>query len=329
MATRAESAHAEGRTKYSRWRALLQSNGIWAAVIAILCVTGLLSPETISWNHFANVLQVASFVGMAALGQTAVILTGGLDLSVGGVITLVNIVAATMMNGEPGTALYAVLFSLLLGTLIGVANGLFVTRLNITPLIATLGMNSILFGAALVYTRGAPRGSMAPGFTAFGQAKFLSVPALAWVWLLTAVLLAVAFTHTPYGRRLYASGANPRAAWMTGVPVDRIKVIAYGLCGLTAAATGLLLSAYIGLPSLGIGDIYMLNTVAAVVVGGTALTGGKGTVWGSVGGALFITLLNSLTNVLRLSVGTQYIIRGVIIAAGIAFYTRIRERQSR
>lgn len=220
---------------------------------AVFLLSGVLSPGTMTFDHFADVLQVASFLGVAALGQAAVILGGGIDLSIGGVITLSNIVAPAVMNGDPGRIVPVTLFCLLLGALVGLVNGLLVTRVHITPLIATLSMNSILFGAALVYTRGAPRGAVPPGFVAFGQTSFLGIPAVTWVWWLCVAIFALLLGRSTFGRRVYAVGANRLASWMTGVNVQQVSLATYVLSGVAGAIAGLLLTAYIGLPSLGIG----------------------------------------------------------------------------
>jgi ribose transport system permease protein len=178
-----------------------------------------------------------------------------------------------------------------------------------------------------VYTGGAPRGSAAPNFTPFGQDYFLGIPVSALVWLALALLVAFITRKTVYGRQLYAVGANARAARLMGVKVERITISAYVLSSLMACAGGLLITAYIGLPSLGIGEQFLLTSVAAAVVGGTSLTGGRGSVIGTIGGALFITELNSVTNVLRVSNGVQFILQGVIIALSVLAYRGIGRKK--
>jgi len=294
---------------------------VWFAVVALYIIAGLIEPNMMSVRQISNVLQVAAFLGAVAIGQTIVLLVGGIDLSVASMVTLVNIVSTSVMNGEPANVVPAVLICLVLAAMIGAVNGFLVAILRITPLIVTLGMNFILFGAALVYTNGAPRGSAADTFTPFGQEHiFGNIPVSTLVWLALALLVAFITRKTVYGRRLYAVGANPRAARLMGVNVEGITISAYVLCSLMAAAGGLLITAYIGLPSLGIGDQFLLTSVAAAVVSGTSLTGGRGSVIAAIGGAIFITEMNSVTNILRVSNGVQFILQGVIIALSVLAY---------
>ena len=295
-------------------------SAVWVAVVVLYVIAGIASPAMLSTRQILNILQVAAFLGTVAIGQTMVLLVGGIDLSVASVVTLTNIVSTRIMDGDPGNVWKAVLISLALAAIIGLVNGLLVAVARITPLIVTLGTNSILFGAALVYTGGAPHGSAAANFTVLGQGYFLGLPISMLCWLALALVVAFITRRTVYGRQLYAVGANARAARLMGVHVERTLISAYILCSMLAAAGGLLLTAYIGLPSLGIGDQFLLTSIAAAVVGGTSLTGGIGTIIGSVGGAIFITELNSFTNILQVSNGVQFILQGVIIALSVLAY---------
>lgn len=317
----------EDRRQWLRRRA--GGGAVWLAVLLLYAIAGIASPAMLQGSQVLNVLQVAAFLGTVALGQTVVLLVGGIDLSVAGVVTLVNIAAAGAMDGRPERVLPAVALSLGLAAGVGLVNGLLVAAAGVTPLIVTLATNSILFGAALVSTGGAPRGSVAPGFAQLGQGHLFGFPASALCWLALAVALVWLLRRTVYGRRLYAVGANPRAAALMGVAVGRHLVSAYVLSSLLAACGGLLITAYVGLPSLGIGNQFLLSSVAAAVVGGTLLTGGVGGVGGTVGGALFITMLTSFTNILRVSTGTQFVLQGIIIAAAVVLYPIVGGRSGR
>lgn len=297
---------------------------IWFAVAALYLVAGLFSPAMLTGYQALNILQVAALLGLVAIGQTIALLTGGIDLSVGGVVTLTNIVSTSLMLGENGSTPTALAVCLALGVLVGVSNGVMITVLRVAPIIATLAMSSILFGAALVYTGGAPRGSASPIFKLAGQGSVLGFPVSAIVWLILAAVVAVLLRRTPFGRWIYAVGANPRAARLVGIPVKATLIGAYVLCSLMAVLGGFLITAYVGNPSLGIGEQYLLTSVAAVVVGGTALTGGVGSVVATVGGVLFMTELASFTNMARMSTGTQYIVQGFIIAMSVLVYRRLQ-----
>lgn len=276
-----------------------------------------------------NILQVTAFLGTVALGQTVALLVGGIDLSVSGVVTLTNIVVASVMAGQTDRMVPAIALCLLLAAGVGLINGLLVAVVHVTPLIVTLATNSVLFGAALVYTKGAPHGSVSSTFAEIGQGHLMGFPISTICWLLIALGIAWLLRKTTYGRQLYALGANPRAARLMGVHVGRLLISAYILSSLLAAAGGFLLTAYIGLPSLGIGDQFLLTSIAATVVGGTMLTGGLGGVIGTVGGALFITELNSFTTIVQVSTGVQYIIQGIIIALGVVLYPFVSGRRGR
>jgi len=296
---------------------------VWFAVIILYLIFGLISPAMFKSNQIFNMLQVAAFLGTITIGQTIVILTGGIDLSVSGVVTLINIVIASVINGQPELVLPAILICLILAIAVGLVNGVLVSIVKITPLIVTLAMDSILFGAALVYTGGAPHGLVTEGFAQIGQGSILGFPMSAVSWLSIAIIMIFVTKKLNFGRRLYAVGANPAAANLMGIRVGYVIIIAYVLSSLMACFCSILLTAYINLPSLGIGRQYQFASVAAAVVGGASLTGGVGNILGSIGGALFITELNSFTNIVRVSPGVQFFLQGFIIAASVVLYRTI------
>jgi ribose/xylose/arabinose/galactoside ABC-type transport system permease subunit len=293
---------------------------IWFAVTLLYGVSGLFSPGMFQVGQVFNILQVAAFLGVIATGQTLTLLAGGIDLSVAGVVTMANIVSTSVMAGRAETMLQGIVICLLLAAVVGLINGIMIVEVRVTPLVSTLGMNSILFGAALIYTGGAPHGSISPGFAVFGQGSYLGIPISTVCWLLIAAFIIWVTRKTTFGRQLYAVGANPVAARLMGIPVARITIFTYVLSSVLAATGGLLLTSYIGSPSLGIGDQFLLTSIAAAVVGGAALSGGVGSVLGTIGGTLFITELNSFTNIVRVSTGTQFVLQGAVIALSVLMY---------
>lgn len=278
------------------------------AVVGLYLVSGLISPAMFQLSQVLNILQLASFLGVVALGQTFVVLTGGIDLSQAGMVTLTNIAATSVMMGNNDNIALAILVCLFIAAAVGAVNGLIVTVLGITRLIATLGSNASLFGSALVFTGGAPYGEAAPAFEAVGTGTTFGIPNPTLIWLGLGLALAWLSRATVFGRWLYATGANPVAATLAGVPVERVTVAAYAMSALMACAGGLLLTAYIGSPSLGIGNPFMFTAIAAVVVGGAALTGGVGSMIATIGGAVFITELSWFANIIRVSTGTQFLV---------------------
>jgi len=245
---------------------------------------------------------------------------GDYDLSITGVLTLSQMMIG-ILNTSHGVSVYVcIVLALLMGALVGLINGVMITIVRVAPLIATLGMNSILFGAALVYTNGAPHGGIAPGFAFFGQGHLMAFPISTVCWLVVALTIAWVTRSTVFGRQLYAVGASATAAQMMGIPARRIVIIAYILSSVMAVLGGLLITSYIGSPSLGIGDQFLLSSIAATIVGGTALTGGIGSIVGTIGGTIFVTELNSFTNIVRVSTGTQFVLQGVVIALSVLLY---------
>jgi len=308
--------------------ALNRVGAVWFAVAALFIISGLISPAMFQFSQVLNILQVAAFLGVLACGQTLALLIGGIDLSQAGMVTLVNIVSTSIMLGRDGNIAQAVLVSLAIAALVGLVNGVVIVALRVTPLIATLAMNSILFGAALVYTGGAPHGQAAPSFQWIGAGSLFGVPVSMIFWLAIALVVAAVSRKTVYGRWLYAAGANATAARFMGVPVTAIVISTYAASAFFAGVGGLLFTAYIGAPSLGIGNAFLLTSVAAVVVGGTALTGGVGSVIATVGGTIFITELNSFTNVIRVTTGTQMVLQGAIIALSVVLYRSIGRQRA-
>ena len=300
------------------WQGLLaplRKSPVWVSVALLYVIAAIVTPAMLKPGQILNIFQVTAFLGLVATGQTIALLAGGIDLSVAGVVTMTNIFAASLMGGQDSRILPAVLACLAIGAVLRVA-----------PIIATLAMNSILFGAALVDTGGAPRGATSPAFNLIGQGSVLGLPASALCWLAIAIAVAYAMRHTTYGRWLYAVGANERAAQLMGVPTRLVLVVAYMLSAMLAVLGGLLVTAYIGNPSLGIGNQFLLTSVVAVVVGGTALTGGVGSVTGTIAGALFVTELTSFTNIAQASTGVQFVIQGVLIALSVIAYRMIGAR---
>ncbi len=299
---------------------------VWLAVALLFAIASIVSPAMMKPEQVMNILQVTAFLGLVATGQTIALLIGGIDLSVAGVVTLTNIVSTSVMMGVNGNIALAVAVCLVLSIVVGTINGALVAYLRVAPLIATLAMNSILFGSALVYTGGAPHGQAAPAFNMIAQGHILGIPTSALCWLAITLAVAFALRRTTFGRWIYAVGANERAATLMGVPARPVIVASYVASAILAMLGGLLVTAYVGNPSLGIGNPFMLSSVVAVVVGGTSLSGGAGSVIATVAGALFVTELTSFTNIAQASTGTQFIIQGVLIALSVVVYRQFGSR---
>lgn len=308
------------------WRALAAASGkgsVWLIVLGLYLAAGVISPAMFQIHQVLNILQVAAFLGAVAAGQTIALLVAGIDLSQAGMVTLTNILSTSVMMGQADRIVEAVAVCLFVAVVVGAVNGLFVAALGVTPLIVTLGMNSVLYGAALIYTGGAPRGAAPQAFQVLGSGSLSGVPISMLIWIALALALDWLTRRTVVGRWLYAVGANPRAAELMGVPVGGVLILAYVISAVMAGVGGLLITAYIGAPSLGIGNQFLLTSIAAVVVGGAALSGGVGSVVATIGGAIFITELASFTDIVRVSSGVQFVIQGLIIALSVLAYRHV------
>ena len=279
----------------------------------------LLSDRFLTDRNLANVLRQAAFLGTAALGQMLVILTGGIDLSVGSLVKLSVLVAALLMNGRPEMTWPAIAATLLLGVVVGLLHALLITKLNVAPFIVTLGTYSVLRGIALtVATK--PVGRASPAILDLYDLRLGPVPVLVIGFAFLLVIVAVLLRRSPFGRYIYAVGGNEQVARLSGLPVNRVKFGVYVLCSVLAAATGLLYVSRMGIGDPVVGDGLELQTITAVILGGTSLLGGRGTVIGTLGGVLLLGLTSNLLVVLKVNQWIQELIQGVIIVGAVALY---------
>jgi ribose/xylose/arabinose/galactoside ABC-type transport system permease subunit len=295
------------------------------ALLGMILLLAIVSPRSAEPSNLINLIRQGGPLALVAIGQTMVMISGGLDLSVGSVVILSDVMAAQMISGQEDRVIPVVLLVLGIGALIGLANGVLVVLLNVTPFIATLGMNFIVFGAALLYSGGAPRGDIPPNMRFWGNGFIADViPAAAIVLLIVALFTWFLLSRTTFGRRLTAIGANRRAAYLSGVGVRGVTLLAYGFSGLLASAGGLLLVAFVGVGTLEVGTDFLLGSIAAAVIGGTPFEGGKGTVGGTIAGVLFLMVLYSVLTALALPVSGRRIAEGLIILVAVALYARSR-----
>jgi ribose transport system permease protein len=288
-------------------------------LVLLLAVGTALSDRFATRSNLLNVFQQATGLGFVSLGQTLVVLTGGIDLSVGAMISLTSNFTSGWIDGDPNRVVIVVVGVLLLGGAIGCVNGLLTHYLKVHPLIVTLGMASILQGTTLLYSL-APAGKVPVAFEAlaYGRVLGLSVGGLAMLALFALVAVFLHLTRT--GNAIYAVGADPYGARLLGISVARTLVIAYGLSGAFAALTGVYLVSRLGSGDPWRGEGFELASITPVVVGGTALAGGRGGVLGTLLGVYLISLLNNLLNFLDVSTFYQWIIQGLIIITAVAIH---------
>jgi ribose transport system permease protein len=275
----------------------------------------------ITWNQLSTTFLVAAPLGMIAAGQTLVMLTGGVDLSVA--FTATAAAFATSWQGNNGTV-EGILAGLAVGIGIGLANGIGVGIFRVNPLIMTLGTSSVVFGLLSIYA-GRAFEKVVPDFVStLGSDRFFDyLPANLILWVVIAAILILGLRYTGYGRMLYAVGDNPVAARLAGVRVWQVLVVVYALCGLFSAVGGLLLVGFTNNPDLGLASPYLLQSVAAVVIGGTSIFGGWGSYSGTIVGVLILTVLGSLLTLLNAEEWQRQVIYGGIIIVLTAIYARV------
>ncbi len=290
----------------------------YLAVLALLAVTSLFSPGFLSPGHLRSIAVLAAFIGIVALGQTFVIIGGGIDLSVPWVLNSAAVLVTLVANGQNGPLLWAMPLLLAAGAAVGLVNGVGIALFGVPPIIMTLAVNVILQGAILVYTGGSPP-AMSPDFIQFlAVGRIWSVPVILLIWIFLALIASVILSKTAFGRHLYALGTSATVAEFSGLPTLRTAVLAYTLSGFTAALAGMLLTGYSGQAYLGMGDPYLFTSVAAVAIGGASILGGSGHYLGTIAGALVLTILTGLLPALNLSSGALLIVYGAVILVTVS-----------
>lgn len=320
------SAAAEEQGGRRRW---LRINPVYVVLALLLVAIVIISPHFLQPIGYMNFLKRAAPLAILAAGQVFVLVSGGFDLSVGSLITLTVIGSSILIADDPNATFWVIPLMLGIGVVVGVVNGLVVARLRVPSIIATLGMMITLNGIALTWSGGAPRGYLPETFRYFGRAVIRDVPVISIlpVALIVMVVVGAAFWwlmhRTGYGRLLHAVGDNPRASRLAGVPVDRVRVIAFVVSALSAVIAGILLGGFAGV-STDVGLGYELQAITAAVIGGAQLLGGRGAVGASIAGALTLMAIFTLLNMLGLPQPIRDVVQGVILisAVALAMYRR-------
>jgi ribose/xylose/arabinose/galactoside ABC-type transport system permease subunit len=295
--------------------------------IVAFVVVGVVEPSFRQPGNIASILLQSSFTGLAAAGMTLLIVGGMIDLSVAGVIALSAVtVAYVLPHTLVGTAVAA---ALALGALLGLLNGVIVTKLRFPPFIATFGMLNLYLAAAFIWTDGATVPVLSSGFLPLGFADVAGVPVLFLVMVAGVVVCHLLLHRTRFGRNLRAIGSSEAASRMAGLPVDRIRILAFGLVGLLTAMAGVGLTALLSSASPNMSLGFELNVIAVVVVGGTSLFGGSGTLLGTFTGAILFAGLSNALNLLNVASYWQYVLTGVVLAAALVVAGRREAHRAR
>lgn len=296
----------------------LQPLILLAILVAMVLIQGILVPGSLSVDQLLIISRQASALGIITLGQAMVILVGGIDLSVGATVMTVNIFCIAVMSGSNANGPKGLLVCLLIALAIGAANAVGVLLLNIAPFVMTLCTTTICEGICYVYTQGAPTGSAAPFIRTLGTGRLLGVPYSTLIWIALALIVWLILRFTTLGRTLYAVGGNPRAARLSGVNNRLVIAGTYLFSALMAGFAGLILTGYHNIASLTLQGDYAMNSLAAALIGGNAIEGGRGGVWGVVLGAFFMMLLMAILTMLGISQVGKLITQGCIILAVVA-----------
>ena len=300
---------------------------IYIVLVSVLIIASIMSPGYLKITHIASMLRIASFLGLVCIGQNLVMLTGSIDMSVAAVITLGNILGAQVLMGKDANILTALLIVIVAGLAVGICTSFGVSKLNIPAFIMTLGMSSIVEGFAMVYTGGAPKGSTSPALTRMTSSNMVGVfSGTAVLWLVIAAGFILFMRYTKFGRNVYAVGANPVAAKFSGINVRMTKAAIFIIAAVIYALVGFLLVGYTGTTYLEVGDTYHPNNVAAVIIGGTSVKGGKGGYFGTIAGVLLMVILTDFLTVLNVQESLRQVIQGVILILLIVLYAKDKER---
>ena len=266
------------------------NNAVWILLILAIGIMGLFRPSFFSVGILSNILVQATVLGLLAIAISMVILLGDINLSTvgtAGFSALTGVIA--MKSGLPVPL--SILVILIMGSIIGLVNGLIVTKLRANALITTLAMNMVLQGALLAITGGSSLSNLPDSFKFVSQGRILGFPALHLVLLVVFFVFHIVWTRTEFGRDLFAVGGNPRAAYIAGIKVDRVKIWAYVISGLLSGLAGWLLAGYMGAVTSSFGTTYEMQVIAAAVIGGVSLTGGRGSILGVLAGTLLLTVI--------------------------------------
>lgn len=305
-------------------------SNVWpyVAVVFLIVLGTIISKGFVAPDHLLSILNLAAFLGLVAAGQGLVILSGGIDLSVNSVISLSGVVSATLMAGSNAHLLLATTVCVVLGLFIGFLNGVGVAFIKIHPLVMTLGMTNIVQGAALLYTNGVPKGNAAPVLSELSTGRLLGVvPYVVLIWAVIAVVVILSTRRSIWGRWIYAVGNSPKTALYSGIRVPWVLVSLYIVSSLLATLAGLLLIGYTRTSYFNIGDPFQLNSIAAVVLGGSSILGGSGSYVGTIAGCIIMILIQAILPILSIPEAGRQISSGAIILVLLLMYGQERRRR--
>ena len=311
--------------RFSGGTVRLQEYGLVIAALVVFAVFAIAKPAMLKVDNLTGILSAVAIIGTMAVLSTFVILTGGIDLSVGAIMGLTGLLAQAVLTSSGGSAAVALLIGCSVGAAVGLVNGVLISRWQLPPIVVTLGAMTIVRGIALLIGNGSQRSVTQPKvYLQLGSALLFGIPFPVYIFLAIAVLGWLLQARTRFGFGVFAVGESERAARLCGLPVLRIKTLVYVLSGLGAGLAGMVLSSSTHTATAVYGTGYELSVIAAVVVGGTSLFGGRGSVLRSVLGAVFIGIINNGLAILNVQISEQLIAEGLVIVFAVAFDQYLR-----
>ena len=287
-------------------------------VFGIIClIISLITPQFLTVSNLTIIVTQVSINALLAFGVTFVIITGGIDLSLGSIVAVTGVTSAMLAHPDSYPVLIPIVMGLLAGLLMGVFNGFIITKSKIAPFIVTLGTMTIGRGLALILSDGRPVSNLSDSFNYLGSGTIFGIPILILIFILVFALCSIILSKTILGRHIYAIGGNEQAARASGINIDRVKLSVYSISGLLAGLAGILLASRIttGQPNAGAG--FELDAIAAVVIGGTSTAGGRGTMTGTLIGVLLIGVINNGLDLLNVTSYYQQVVMGIIIIGAV------------
>lgn len=300
-------------TRFWRWEA----SGILVALVALIAVLSVSTENFLSFYNITVIVRQTAFVGLVALGETLVLLIGGIDLSVGAAAGLSAIVGSLMLTSWGINPYLVIPLTAAFGMLLGCINGFFVAVLRLNPFIVTLASWEIFAGLTLVITKGYPIRPLGARFRIFGQGEVLGVPVPVLIFLASGAFLVWLLTQTRFGRNIFAVGGNRDAAILVGINARKVEFLAFGMAGLFAALAGILFASRMDAGQPSVGEGWLMGAITAAILGGTSLRGGQGSIVGTILGALLLTVLANGTVLLNVSGFWQRVIVGVVVLVAV------------
>ena len=302
-------------------KAIIKKNQgvVFCYLIALVLFAGfsVYMPGFARLSHIRTVFLESALIGIVALGQTLVVITGGMDLSVAWMMTIGAYMVSNLVNSSNANLVWGIPLMLVVTFGLGAINGFCISCLRVPAIVMTLGMNIILQGALVALTQGSPGQSAPPLLLTLGQKNLLGIPYLVIIWIIMTVVVMLALFKMKYGRKLFAIGNNATVAKYSGIRVDNTIILSYAISGMTAGIAGALLAGKVGSCYLAMGDTYQFKSIAAVAIGGTSMLGGKGNYLGTVAGSLTITILLGILVALNLPFGVQTMAYGLIVLISV------------